>query len=102
MRLTRVFLDTSMSLGFDGLREIAKKADTPIGPNMNVLFMNKAMTAFKVMVNNTYLVYFRNGRRKIPLEAIKHLPQEFGGTEMEVKAAIRKSLIEKLGISEHG
>ncbi len=96
MRITRVFFDINMGYGFQGLTQIAKENKTKLEADTTVLFMNKKMTAFKVVVNGQYLVYFKNGSRRIPLEAIQYLPQQFGGSQMEVDGAIRKSLLHKL------
>lgn len=97
MRLTRVFLNTFMGYGFEGLREIAKEAKSKLGPDTNVLFLNRKMTSFKMVLNDNYIVYYKNGGRKIPLDAIAHLPENFGGSQMEMSEAIKKSLISKLG-----
>lgn len=92
MRITRVFQDTDLRLSFDGLRELIKENNAGLGENSRILFINRARTAFKLLVSDTYLVFYRNGNRRIPLEALVHLPQNFGGSEIEVSAAIRKTL----------
>jgi hypothetical protein len=96
MRLTRVFLDISMAKGFEGLREVAKEAKAKLGPDSTVLFMNRRGTSFKIVINDTYIVYYKNGNRKIPLDSLRYLPNTFGGTELELQGAIRKSLMTKL------
>lgn len=97
MNITRVFLDTSMIMGFEGLREVAKKAKTPVTADTTIVFINKKMTSFKMLTKNAYLVYYKNGNRRIPLDAIRYLPTHFGGSEMEMNQAIKKSLESKLG-----
>lgn len=97
MNITRVFLNTSMVMGFDGLREIAKKAKSPATADATLIFINKRMTSFKMLTKDQYLVYYRNGGRRIPLDAIRYLPTFFGGSEMEMNEAIRESLASKLG-----
>lgn len=98
MRITRVFLGSDLRCSFDGLRALAVKAKTKINEDSSVLFINTARTKFKMLRANTYLVYYSNGNRRIPLEAIGHLPQAFGGTEAEMDDAIRKSIAEKIGV----
>ncbi len=95
MKLRRIFLDTDLRSAFQGLRKIAKEADTMLEDN-TVLFINRAMTAFKIIHNDTYLVYYRNGHRRIPLEALIQLPQSFGGSELEMQGAIKRSLMQSL------
>lgn len=96
MRLTRVFFGVDMRKNFDGLRKIARGADTALGPESSVLFINTARTSFKIMRGNKYLVYYSNGGRRIPMEAIQYLPREFGGSAAEMSQAIEKSLREKV------
>lgn len=96
MKLTRVFFNTFMGYGFEGLREVASEAKHKLGPDTTVLFMNRAMTSFKVVVDDSYIVYFKNGGKRIPLDAIQHLPTYFGGSQMEVQEAIKKSIMTKL------
>lgn len=98
MRITRVFLDVHMGLAFQGLGEIAKKAKTKLDPESCVVFLNRKNTAFKLMVGGVYLTYYKNNTR-IPLEAIRLLPEKFGGTKMEFDNAVRKSLEIQLGQS---
>lgn len=95
MRITRVYLDIDMRQAFEGLRGIAKKEATE---SSVVFFMNRKATSFKMLVNNQYLVYYKNGNRRIPLDAIQHLPKSFGGSEAEMNSAIRKSLEGKLKV----
>lgn len=97
MRITRVFIDVYMGYGFQGLSEIAKEAKTNIGPESCVVFINRKTTAFKMMVDGIYLTYFKNGEKKIPIDAIRFLPEKFGGTQMEFDRAVKKSLETKLG-----
>ena len=94
MRINRVFFNVYMGYGFQGLTAIAKDAKTDIGPGTVVFYLNRAATAFKVLVNGQYLTYYRNGANKIPLEAISLLPEGFGGSKLEMDKAIR-AVIEK-------
>ncbi len=99
MRLTRVFLDSDLRCSFEGLRLIAKQANTEL-KGSTVMFINSKTTMFKLLEDDKYLISYSNGSKRIPLEAIRHLPQAFGGTEMEMKQAIEKTIKEKLRIKE--
>ena len=89
-----------MGLSFQGLSDIAKKAKTDIGADSCVCFLNRANTAFKLMVNGVYITYYRNGNQKIPLDALRLLPEQFGGSRMQFDQAVRSSLMKQLGIKE--
>lgn len=43
-----------------------------------------------------FCIYYKNGTRRIPLDALRYLPNFFGGTEMEMRGAIRKTLKDNL------
>lgn len=96
MRINRVFFDVHMGLAFQGLGEIAKKAKTKLDADSVVFFLNRKCTAFKIMVGGVYLTYYKNGARKIPLDALTLLPEKFGGSQMEMDDAISKSLEKQL------
>lgn len=87
-----------MGLGFDGLREMARKAKTKIDEESTVFFLNKKQTAFKVIRGKDYIVYYRNGNKQIPLEALLHLPQAFGGSRTEMDKTIVAMLCSKMNI----
>lgn len=100
MRLARIFLEQDMRMGFQGLHDVLIK--TKIDPkNLNpdnlYVFMNRKCTKFK-LISGHYLVYFNNGNRRIPLEAIQYLPKNFGGTQTQMNEAIRKSLEKRLNL----
>jgi hypothetical protein len=95
LRITRVFLETDMRMGFDGLREIAQENKVGLGEGSTVVFLNRRGTKFKVLLQNKYIVYYSNGNHRVPLEALAELPEAFGGTKAEMSAAIRKSLIKR-------
>ena len=95
MKITRVFLSSDLRCSFDGLRALATKEKTNL-VKTTVIFINTARTKFKLLVDDKYLIYYSNGSRRIPLEALVHLPQAFGGTDVEMNQAIRKSLEERL------
>lgn len=93
MRITRVFFDVDMRQSFEGLKLVAKDA-----PKGVLFFMNAKRTSFKMLIQDKYIVYYKNDNKRIPLDAIQHLPASFGGTEAEMNQAIGKSLRDKLGI----
>lgn len=99
MKIARIVLDFDMRCNFEGIRETLKKQkidlDT-ISDDFVVILMNKANTAFKILVDNSYIVYFKNNGRKIPLEAIQYLPEKFGGSEMQYNNAVRKTLQDRM------
>lgn len=94
MNITRVFLDTDLRCAFDGLRQIVKRHHTPT--NHNIVFVNRKMTAFKVLSGNRYLVCYSNGGKRIPLEALWQLPEHFGGDSFHVNAAIKNTVVKAL------
>lgn len=99
MKIARIVLDFDMRCNFDGAREALKanKIDLDtISSDYVVILMNRANTAFKILIDNAYLVYFKNNGRRIPLEAIQYLPQRFGGSEMEYNRAVRKTLEDRM------
>lgn len=94
MKLTRVFLDQDLRCSFEGLRKIAEDAKTDLKKS-TLVFINAKKTSFKLLHQDSYLVYYKNGNRRIPLEALRHLPETFGGSEMDMQGAIRKTLLER-------
>lgn len=98
MKVARVFLDSDLRMSFQGLHQVlssSKINPENLDPENYYVFMNRAATKFK-LITGKYLVYFNNGNRRIPLEAIQYLPRNFGGKEAEMNEAIRKSLERKL------
>lgn len=100
MRITRVFFNVYMGYGFQGLQAIAKEAKTKLDADSVVCFINRKTTSFKLMVGGQYLTYFKNNDKNIPLDAIRLLPEHFGGTQMEFDAAVKKSLQKQLGLTD--
>ncbi len=98
MKMTRVFFGVHMGQAFQGLTTIVKESKTTLTPDSNIVFINRKMTAFKVLRGKDYLVYYNNGKHQIPLDALKFLPQQFGGSKFEVDKMIEKSLRTKLGL----
>jgi hypothetical protein len=98
MRIARLFLESDLRQGFQGLHKILQNAKinpSALNPEHYYIFMNRACTKFK-LISGAYLVYFNNGNRMIPLDAIQYLPRNFGGKETEMNEAIRTSLTRKL------
>ncbi len=100
MRITRVFFGVNLGQGFQGLGEVAKEAKAKIDEDTTLLFINRRLTAFKMLRGKDYLVYYKNEGRRIPIDALRFLPQNFGGAVMEFDLAIKKSLIEKLSLKK--
>ena len=99
MKITRVFLNSDLRCSFDGLRAIAKRARTK--PDSNIIFINTSRTGFKLLSGDKYLVYYKNGQRRIPIEALRHLPEHFGGSQFEMDSAIShcvKTALAKRGV----
>ena len=97
MRITRVFFDVNMGLGFDGLNKILKKSKTKLDADATIFFLNRRMNKFKLFRGQEFLVYYRH-KSRIPLNALILLPSAFGGSQTEMDQAIRKSLMSKLGL----
>lgn len=98
MQIARVFFDVHMGQNFKGLLKICHKAGIRVEAESDsyVVFINSAMTKFKVLVGNKYLVYHDNRNRRIALEAIQYLPSAFRGTSFDFNIATAKSLAKKL------
>lgn len=98
MEIARVFLDVSMSLGFQGLEKImrdSKMNPDAIAPGKFTVFINKAQTSFKLVIGKHHLLYHRNGHRRFPLEAIQEFPQFFDGKKLDFAGAVKKTLEKK-------
>lgn len=98
MKIARVFFDFDMRCNFEGIKELLKKEKMKDEEtkDMVVILLNRATTSFKLLIDNSYIVYYKNGHRRIPLDALQFLPQRFGGSEMEFNRAVERSLREKL------
>lgn len=104
MVIARVYFDQDMRCAFQGFKSTLRKDG--VSPDIQdrekcFIFMNRACTKFKLMVGG-YLVYYNNGSRKIPLDAIQYLPTFFDGKKMNldqgVTKAVIKSVRQKLGL----
>lgn len=106
MRIVRIFFDVNMGYGFLGLAQIMRDAGMkPDAVTGHVVFINRARTKFKLFVQG-YLVYYNNGNKRIPLQALQYLPQAFGGAKIDINeamsAALLKSLKKELRIDGQG
>jgi len=100
MKIARIFLESDLRQGFQGLHKVLSKVSVNpqnLNPENYYVFMNRACTKFK-LISGPYLVYFNNGNRRIPLEAIQYLPKNFGGTETQMNEAIKKTLVRRLSL----
>ncbi len=95
MKITRVFFGVDMRQNFDGLHKVAAQAKTPILSHSVLVFINTKRTMFKMLSGDKYLVYYKAKTGRMPIEALRYLPQGFGGSEMEMTGAIKQSLKEK-------
>lgn len=101
MKITRVYLDIDLRCSFQGLRKqlVADglKIDL-LSKGSMIIFLNRAGTKFKLLAGNDYLVYYNNGDRRIPLDAIKYLPSYFDGTTASFDKVVEKSIRAKLNL----
>lgn len=98
MEIARVFLDIPMYYGFQGLKGVLRKGGVnpeTMDSKKFIVFINKAGTAFKVMVGPHFLVYHNNNGKKFPLEAIQHFPEFFDGEAFDFSAAASKVIKHK-------
>jgi len=99
MEIARVFLDVNMGLGFQGLERImneAKIKKSTLSDKSFIVFVNRRATKFKLLVGSTYLVYFNNGDKRFPLEALSNLPLAFEGNKFNFNKAIERTIRQKL------
>lgn len=98
MKIARIYLDCDLRCSFEGLKKLIGKSADELGKGDLTLFLNRKATAFKLMAGKDYLTYYRNGGRRIPLEAIQHLPTFFDGQSLNFAKAIEKTIKGKLGV----
>lgn len=99
MKIARVFHDTDMRNSYPGLLKRVKDAglrSSDLGPDTLIVFINRKGTYFKCLISEKYILSYNNGKDPMPLEAIKYFPQFFDGREINMKAAIEKTLRERL------
>lgn len=98
MEIARVYFDVSMSMSFHGLQEIMRKSKVNpavVPPGKFTVFINKAQTAFKVLVGTHHIIYHNNGTRRFPLEAIQNFPEFFDARKLDFNAAVKKTVTKK-------
>lgn len=99
MEIARVYLDTHMGMGFDGLKSIMRKSKVDpdsLTAGKFTVFINRKQTKFKVLIGSSFLIYHNNGERKFPLEAISHFPTFFDGKKLDFSRAVEKVIMAKL------
>lgn len=99
MEIARVFLDQDMRCNFPGIQKTLRKAlikPETLSEKSFIVFLNSKGTKFKLLVGTSYLIYYTNGNRPIPLEAISHLPSCFEGKRFDFSRAVSKTLEGKL------
>lgn len=97
MGLARVYLDVNMSLSFVGLMNILSEDKIRIRNEDRkfYLFINRKRTAFKMLVNGSYMVYHRD-TKPFPLEAVQFFPHFFDGKNIDVEGAVTKFIKSKV------
>lgn len=98
MKIARIFLESDLRQGFQGLHTVLARHEIDpknLNPDHYYIFMNRACSKFK-MISGSYLVYYNNGNRRIPLDAIQYLPRNFGGSETQMNEAIKRTLTRQL------
>lgn len=96
-------MDVDMRVGFEGLAKTLKenKIDVKsLEKGSLIIFLNRKATAFKLLAGKEYVVYYKNGHRRIPLDAIQYLPTFFDGAELDFNKAVEKSIIDKVKLGK--
>lgn len=98
-----------MRCGHDGLSAIALKEGvdtTKLGLGDMLCFINGRKNKIKVfaatsvdhgVAHNPVVAYYRQEHGRIDEMAIQHIPQAFSGEKFEMKKAITKALMDRLG-----
>lgn len=102
-KIFKLFLNTHMGLGHEGLAKIAAKSKIKLmelDEKDLIMFLNTKMDKLKVLGAQGKVVgYFRSPeRRPIMAEALKYIPHTFGSTGFDYDAACEMALKEKLGV----
>ena len=91
-----------MRCNFPGLQKTLRKAQInpeTLSERSFIVFLNAKGTKFKLLVGNSYIVYYSNGNKQIPLNAITHLPSCFEGKKFDFTKAVAKSIEGKVALS---
>lgn len=108
MRLIHFFPETNMANRHDGLSKIAADEGIDISDLSDgdmLIFLNKAATMIAIIAGVgeeeiTYgvLATYKSPVRgqRIDLNALRYIPQTFGGGKIRMDAALREALVERL------
>lgn len=91
-KIFKLFLDTHMGLGHDGLAKIAMKGKVKLAElaaDDLLMFLNRAGDKLKVLgAQGRVIGYLRMpGQRKIMREALQYIPATFGAKGIDYDAA---------------
>lgn len=99
-QIIRVFFDTHLGNGHDGLAKLASKEKIDV-KNLNVgeyvVFINRDKSAFKLYATSFTVAHLRLPKGKIDLNTIAKIPTFFNGHEINYNKALKATLLEKLG-----
>jgi len=94
-KLLRVFLNTHMGLGHNGLTSLAaqKRVSLPSLPTgEHVVFINRARTALKMYSPGNVVHYLKlPPGQKLRMETVQHFPNSLGGGEIQYGKALAAS-----------
>ncbi len=99
-RLMNFFFDSDLRSGHTGLTKVAKKNrinTDSLQPGEFVIFINKALSAFKLYGSNNTLVYYRSPRGRIDLNTIQFLPQVFNAGQLNYSKALELAFHKRRG-----
>jgi hypothetical protein len=104
-KIVRVFFESHLGNGHDGLAKLAKTKNVNVR-NLNngeyVIFINKRLNALKMYTSGFTIAHLRLPNGKLDLNTIAMIPSFFNGSEIKYDEAVKKSLLTKLKISQRG
>jgi hypothetical protein len=110
-RLLHFIRETHMGLQHEGLVEHMKDRGVDfrkLKPGDMVAFLNRRENMLRVLValaekdSFGVVATYRSPHGRVPFEAIKYIPEAFGGGAFNMNAAIKKGLVELLGKKRRG
>lgn len=101
-KIFKLFTNTHMGLGHDGLSKIARKNKIKLeelDETDLILFLNTKLDKLKVLgAQGKVIGYYRSpDRRRIEPKALKYIPHTFGVNGFDYEAACALLIQEKLG-----